>query len=651
VPRIRYWALLVVLWNLSIAAAIAADAPYRSDAVLPETTVGYVSAASYDTLKDRWGKTQLGKLVADPVMQPFVTEFQSQAQKNWASLSESLGLKTEDFKGVVGGEIASALIEPKPATAAGAMLIDITGREKEAQAMLAKARRNLLAEGAKESTVKVGSVTLTVFDVPLPKEEQAAAATDTKAGEQPVAAAAQPTTRQTIYFIAKRFFVSSDNLAVARGMAERLAGGTQAGSLAEVVGYQKVMKRCATDEAGKVSQAKWFIYPLGFAEAARAATPKDKRRKGKTILEIMRHQGTDAMQGVGGYLDFSHNGFELVHRTAIYAPKPYVKAMKMAVLPNAAEFTPQTWVPRDIATYTTAYVDILNAFDNFGSLYDEIIGEPGLWAQTLRGMKEDPDGPKIDLRAEFIVQLGQRVTMVSDYKLPITTSSERLLFAISVKDEKAVAHAVEKSIKNDPGAKKRIIGGRVVWEIVEEEDAAVPNISLEAPSLTPRKKKAKDDEAQEEEDEKEAHFLPHAAITVAHGNLLVASHLDFLIKVLKPVEPRNMLRNNREFQQVWKTAEPKLPKTQCGRAFSWTDEEYRTTYELIRQGKMPQSESLLGRLLNTLAGTKKGTVRQQRIHGAKLPDYQAVRRSLGPAALAVSSESDGWFIKGMLLTR
>ena len=96
-------------------------------------------------------------------------------------------------------------------------------------------------------------------------------------------------------------------------------------------------------------------------------------------------------------------------------------------------------------------------------------------------MKNDPNGPKIDLRKELIQNLGQRVTMITDYQLPITTSSERLLFAIETKDEKAVAKAMEKSMKNDPTVKRRVVGGRVMWEIVEEEQPKVPSISLGNP--------------------------------------------------------------------------------------------------------------------------------------------------------------------------
>ena len=61
------------------------------------------------------------------------------------------------------------------------------------------------------------------------------------------------------------------------------------------------------------------------------------------------------------------------------------KSMKMAVLPNSSEFTPQSWVPRDISTYTTFYIDMLNAFDNFGPLFDEFAGggEEDVWKNDV----------------------------------------------------------------------------------------------------------------------------------------------------------------------------------------------------------------------------------------------------------------------------
>ena len=140
-------------------------------------------------------------------------------------------------------------------------------------------------------------------------------------------------------------------------------------------------------------------------------------------------------------------------------------------MPNQTDFAPQPWVPRDIATYTTLYFDIANAFEHFGSLFDELFGqgETGVWEEVKQSLKEDPNGPQIDLREDLIKHLGRRVSMLTDYQLPITTTSERLLFAIEATNPKAVAAAIEKLMKNDPTAKRRDVNGQVIWEIVEDE--------------------------------------------------------------------------------------------------------------------------------------------------------------------------------------
>jgi hypothetical protein len=151
---------------------------------------------------------------------------------------------------------------------------------------------------------------------------------------------------------------------------------------------------------------------------------------------------------------------------------------------------------------------------------------------------------------------------------------------------------------------------------------------------------------------KEDRILPHAAVTVSQGYLLIASHMDFLLKILPGVEERKALAHDADFQLVQKNLDQLGINDTCLRSFSRTDEECRTTYELIRQGKMPESETMLARLLNAIMGpSKKGTVRKQKLDGSKLPEYQVVRRYLGPAGILVTSEKDGWFAKGFLLPK
>jgi hypothetical protein len=306
-----------------------------------------------------------------------------------------------------------------------------------------------------------------------------------------------------------------------------------------------------------------------------------------------------------------------------------------------------------VANYCTFYVDVHNAFDNFGPLFDELYneGKPGLWDDVLGGLRSDPNGPRINLRKELIAHLGNRVSIVADYQLPITTSSERLVFAVEAKDEKAVAAGLNKLFKNDREMRNRPFEGHVIWESVPEDKTAVPVVSLELPGLGPEA--GKGNQPVRPVPGRQDALMPNQALTVAHGHLLVASHYDFLIKVLKKLADRDTLTRSVEYKLVAKgIAKTAGNQKKMADNFAKTDEQYRPTYELIRQGKMPQAETMLGRVLNTAFGTgRKGVPRKQEIEGSKMPEFEYVRRYLGPAGLYATSEEQGWFIKGFLLPK
>ena len=720
----RRWVWWSVAGFLLGVAASSVQAGRPSEELLPETTTGFAAVSSVDELAKHWKETQLGQLMADPVMEPFGKDLRRQFESRWSGVYERLGLTLDDLKGVPGGEVAVGLIlqqEPdKPDAACLAIVVDVTGHLPQATALLEKVSKNLQQQGAKQTEIKVseGPDAVVQFDnLPKPKDDPAA----------------EPGT--AFYSLSANLLVASDSLQVVRGILARSAAA-QPKSLASLPAFQEVMRRCARDNGNANPQIRWFIHPLGYVATMRAATPEQHRRKGKSLLEILRNQGFAAVQGVGGFVDFHvTDEFQLVHRTAVYAPRSdqFQKSMKMLVFPNETEFEPQRWVPRDVATYATLYVDILNAFDNFGPLFNEVLGplqflfsvglecqkeldkgvlpeefrqksrqlEPAIppkvvitarepdsvwelkgkdentgkdatyivkkkdgllrvyaeddyWRQVLEGLEDkdqkDPNSPRINLRAELIAHLGKRVTVITAYEEPITTTSERLLFAIEATDEDAVRAAIKKTMQTNSGVKLQKFDEHLIWEMIEEEQTGPPEIpTITVPSLT-----GDDNQGQEEgeQEQKEVRWLPHAAVAVAHGHLFVASHIDFLKKVLAPNQPRAMLGANVDCQLV-QAAVDQLGVTQrCAWSFSRTDEEYRPTYELIRQGKMPQSETMLARVLNAVFATgKKGEFRHQKIDGTQMPDYDVVRRYLGAAGMVVSSEPDGWFFKGFALKK
>jgi hypothetical protein len=197
----------------------------------------------------------------------------------------------------------------------------------------------------------------------------------------------------------------------------------------------------------------------------------------------------------------------------------------------------------------------------------------------------------------------------------------------------------------------------VIWERVEEEETDIdpPSIDLgESAPQKPKKPDAEDEKRKEANQDSQAQkkkLLPHMAFTVWNGHLIIASHLDFLMKIVAPKKQVPPLADEADYKAV--NAElAKFADKRCLQFFSRTDEEYRPVYELIRENKMPQSQSLFGKLLNGIFGSSRDDqTRKQRIDGGKLPPYDVVRRYLGPAGLQVVSEDDGWYLKGFWLTK
>jgi hypothetical protein len=136
---------------------------------------------------------------------------------------------------------------------------------------------------------------------------------------------------------------------------------------------------------------------------------------------------------------------------------------------------------------------------------------------------------------------------------------------------------------------------------------------------------------------------------------MMASDINYLREILEGFAQRERLASGADYQQVVERMYQLAPGDRSGWSFARTDEEFRPTYELIRQGKMPEAKTMLGKFLNNMLTTEvereEHTVRKQRIDGGKLPNFEAVRRYLGPAGRVVRSDKDGWFITAALLNK
>ncbi len=494
--------------------------------------------------------------------------------------------------------------------------------------------KNDLRRKGTKSTAKVGGTEFQVFNVPA------------QAGGK---------SQQTVYFIKDSLLIGIDDRAEAEAILKRFAGNAT-DNLKSVKAYQATMESCR-HEAGQLEpEARWFIDPFGFIFADRTLHEATKREQ--DIAKILNDNGFNAIQGAGGFLNQLVDGhIEILSRTAVYAPAlagkekdplRWASSMRMMQMPNTPAVEPQSWAPRELASYVTLNIKLTDAFDNVGPLVDAIQDHEDAWKNSLDGWKNDPYGQQVDVRKEFIQNMGNRVTVMSSYDTPISEDSERAIFAVEAKDEKALAKALDKWFAKEQDVKRHQVGQYVIYERVPKATS-----EPEVPGFT--QERTGSDEKSVSEKRRSERVLPNSAVTVALGHLMKASDIKYLTEILEGFGQRERLASSADYKQMQEVMDKLAPGERSGYVFGRSDEEVRPTFDLIREGKMPQSKSMLGKLLNKILTTedekKQGVPRHQRINGANLPEFEAVRRYFGPHASVVRSDKDGWFVTAVLLNK
>jgi hypothetical protein len=628
---------LIVTTSLSAPAAWAVTA---SDVLLPATTKGYVSAANPDDLREHFQQTLLGQLIYDDDMQPFVKDLQKQIEAKLNAVEERLGFTTDDLDGVPAGELSLAMIEHKDRPAVLAVTIDVTKHKQQSDRLLAAIEKRFAARGGTKKDTDQSGTTFHVFTVP---------AADAKAAAQ-----------TTVYFVHDDVLCGIDAEDEAEAMLKRFTD-TPTDNLKSLPAYQNTMDRCRKSSGDLEPEAHWFIDPFGFVRTYRSLSKSRPPAPDKDYAKILAEQGFDAVQGVGGYVNLLvPDAVDFVYRVAVYAPPVKGKesdplrwnlAMQMLQLPNTSAAPPPSWAPRMSARYASYNLDVLNAYDHFGTLFDALQGHKDAFKTSMEGIEQDPYGPQVNVRKEFVGHMGRRITFLTDFSLPVSVDNERSVLAVEAADESKLAKSLAKIMEHEPDVKRRDFGEYVLWERVPP-DTSLDEVQVEAPGFAPVEAEAK---PAAKEDAEKKRVLPNSAVCVAVGQLMIASDIDFLKELLTGFAQHEMLASSGDYQQVATLMEKLAPGDHSGFAFVRMDEASRATYDLIRAGRMPESESLLGKFLNEVLTTdvekEEGVRRKQRIDGRLLPDFEMVRRYLGPAGRILRSDPDGWLLTGAILNK
>ncbi|MGV3486064.1 MAG: membrane or secreted protein [Planctomycetaceae bacterium] len=612
--------------------------------LIPDTAAGTVRVPNMPEFCKAWKTTTLSALANDESMKAFVDAQRIRAEQEMLAADLNVGIKLRDLLEIASGEAVLAWLPFKDARRpfSLAVVADTRGLKAEAQKAIDQVDADLKAGGATRNDVKYGADTIRVY------------ALKPKPGQIKI--------EQVAIMLNDERIIASDRDSVVTSLLDAVAGKSTVPKLVDSEDYKHILRELGERQAAAkngqdaganvgVMGLEWFARPIAMARIIKDAVGVDRGRQ-VNVLNLLERQGFDAIRAAGGQLTIGHRDYDLLHHGFVLAPpvtsepSKYKLAARMLQFPNAKNEPIPAWVGDQIASYTRLNWNMDEAFWAAETLVNDAVGDE-IFRDVFDGIRDDEDGPKIDVAKNVIPNLGEHLIMLTDNELPVSETSERLLVAIEVTDVAALRDAVKRAMEVEPDATLiEGVQGAEVYRVLRSDEPADFDAELF------------DDLGLGEEPDPNAPppLLNQWAITVAaepgqsRGYLVFSSHPELLIETAGRIlsTPDKGLGDTDEFKQVGTKLVEIGGQEFAGHRMVRLDHSLRVKYALLREGKLRDSDSLLASVFRRTF-EKFEDEGDDPLGAKKLPPFAEVEKYFRPAGTVIRTVKDGWLLDGFLL--
>jgi hypothetical protein len=569
----RGLARLLVLGGATLTAlpAWAATAQEKS---LPGSTIAFIRIGEAASFRKALQESQFGHLLADPALKPLLDDSGTKLDARAPRLGPNTRKTLRQLWDLAEGELTMAVVPAKDPKMPFALIVSADGG-KNAKAMLealTNATNQAAQNGDKVTRETLKGMPLTVIRPGKPMADRA----------NPLAIW---TNVGSVFYVGVA--VSPTPI---RDVLGNLNGRTE--SLADTDAYKNVMRRLGT--GGPMT---WYVAgppAIELASEMAAQQGMDKAEVGAQ-LELV---GLDGVLGVGGTYTLNSGEFDTVAKIFFYAPGQLPGLMRLFKLKKES-LRPEPWVPADVAAYRTMNFDFDNAYVALNEFANQFADN---FLKNFEQQLVGPDGKKLDIKKQIFAPLGNRITMISDPKKPITAESQRRLFAVPLDDAKtARASLITVFDVFELKPKKREFQGVTIYDV---DLSQVANQQGAPPPSQP------------------------ISVAIANDTLFVSMEATLLEQVLRPGGPS--LADSPAFQAVAKH----LPAQSVSISYVKTDDQLHVVYERIKNGQIQEDVDALNVFFE-------GFRVADFIDAAKLPDYSVIGKHLLPGGGFAQTDDEG----------
>lgn len=453
----------VGLWSVWVGmpAALASDTADRplADAKVPADAPLAISFDNLQAASQAWEKTAWGKLLGGPTFQPLREELEKQNQPAPLNLRPWFGFDWPDLAKLEGPAAFFGMQLPNNRLS----VVWIFPEDSEGlTALLAGGQKYWQTHGFVSHKEITAGANLVTFRGKSNQEQ-----------------------RSPTFFSIGKVRGVADQRDAALQLATRWSKSDFA-SLSNLADYRAACKETANSPPA--SDIRWWIRPLELWSLLQS---KDSSQHKRDWLAITKRQGGEGLRAVGGRVLLpSNTPCDLELLGVALTDRPLTKGARLLDLqPGPAPELP-SWLDHQASGIASWRWNFPVAIGAFGQIFDEVNEEgkngEGLFEELLDGLRDDPEGPQVDLRKEVFAFLGPSLQEITDNRgerTPENPEGARSLMVIQCRDPQRVRKALERFYEGDDLVTQERLAGNPAWTVgpgrsllVEGESDSLVNI-------------------------------------------------------------------------------------------------------------------------------------------------------------------------------
>jgi hypothetical protein len=432
----------------------AAEDDSSPQALLPPDTYLFVSCPSVVDLKTRFADSAIGKLWKDRSMSGIREEANTWFEKMIAEAQEGAKVPLKELLAMPSGEITMAFCKVNNKLGF-AFIMDVGDNTATLEKMVKTMDQETAGHGTK-STETYEEIELSIL---TPDKE--------KAKENPFMG-------ELVRFTDESYVVLATNLGLAKAIIDRWDGKHEKTFAANPVA-KTIFEECEESDE-EYSDFYYYIDPVNFALEAAKMNPQSAGTVG-AAQQFLPLLGLDKLKGIGGAVSLESEDFDSVSRTMFYVDQPTTGVLGIFKMPATIE-GPPAWVSKDVDQYSAITWDVAGAYKSIDSLVGMFAPQFGSLDALLDQAANHPNNPGIHPKKDILDQLSGVMHMIATEKEGDEVGTQRMLFAIGVKDEKTVQNVIEKVAAQAPNLKPRTFEGVTIYDIEAGGGEASPAIAV-----------------------------------------------------------------------------------------------------------------------------------------------------------------------------